>query len=144
MKVSSLAIALGFVGVIVVAFAVGMTNFSNEYGLTYSSNTINGMNKLNKINNLSSAVRENITKLQTSSNFFSQVDAFFSAGYSSLKVLGVSADYGYEVSSTAINNTYVGDNSGKISGSLTALLIIIFVMLIFVGIFLKAITKTDL
>jgi anion-transporting ArsA/GET3 family ATPase len=144
MKISSLAIALSVIGVMIVAFAVGMSNFSNEYGITYSNGSIGSMNKLNKITNLSNDVRQNITKMQNSGSFFSQVDAFFSAGYSSLQVLGVTADYGFDVTTSAINQTYTGDKTGKISGALLSLVIIIFIMLIFVAIFLKAITKTDL
>jgi hypothetical protein len=144
MKISTLAIALGVVGVLIVSFAVGMTSFSSEYGLTYTNDNVYGMNKLDNINNLSTNVRANISKLQTSSNFFSQVDAFFSAGYSSLKIMGSTADYGFDVSASALNSTYTGDPTGKIKGSLLVLMIIIFVMLIFVGIFLKSITKTDL
>lgn len=140
-KVSSLAITLSIIGVIIIAFAVGMTNLSHEYGLSYTNSSIAGMSKLNEINNLSTQVRGNITKMQTSNNFASQVDAFFSAGFSSLRILGSTADYGYQVSSNAINTTYVGDPSGKITGAFQSFIIILFIMLIFVGVFLYAITK---
>lgn len=129
-KISSLIITLSIVSLMVVVFSVSMVNTASKYGNSFDSSTVGNMSKIDRLSSLSTSLQTNVSKIQNNNNIFNQVDAFFGAGFSALKLTLVSSDIAYEVSSNAGDKIETGDNSGAIKSIFLAVIAIIITTLV--------------
>ena len=134
-----------FVGLIIVGFlAVGIASFLSIGATTYNINesqSIEFNNTFNKMNELSSQIeqfKDDETK-KTDSTVFDVLGSFFTNMYQSAKVLRNSVGVMSDMADGTIEQLPTGTNSGVLKSAIGLIVIVI----IFIGIFLHFVTKSE-
>lgn len=135
-KISSLLIGMLIVGLIATGFVLFMNEVNNGYNQeNYNSSDFSTFNKQSDINDLTQDIR-NKTNVDKDASLFDVIGAYFSAGYSAVKVSAKSVDTMNNLIDTA------GEKSGITNINIvTSVLVIILLIIIFVGIFLSLLVK---
>lgn len=146
-KISSLMIAMIVISVFCIFFTATIINIHSEYNPVSSINEgqLTNYNELSAINSTAINLQKNVNAINGSKNVLDILNAYFGAGYNTLKLSGQSTDLAVKMASSSASMiptggaTYHGLSLSKyLSVAIGAIIIIIVVF-----IFIKAITKTD-
>lgn len=132
------------IGVVLVScfasiFSVYITQLSDEYGTPYDNETLSSYDKMTDINNNIMAIKGNTSTFEEKTSETDRIGNFFGAAYSVLISIPKSLDLVVDLTDTAVEDTGLQEGGEVIKITLISILTI----LIFVGVILAILLKTD-
>lgn len=140
-KYTTFIIALIMVSFFAAISAPFIGSLANNYGSSFDENDIDKFNKFTAITNNVSAIQNSAIKYKTSSTLPDIVGAIFTQGYSSLQVMFGSVSIFTEM----VFSAFGSDNKYYIPAMdvLKTAIITIVIILLVIGVIVKAVIKSD-
>lgn len=137
-KLSDFIIGILLIGVIATSFFIFTSNMGNELNVEVNSEDAEFyQNTINKTQNEANKIQDKLQNINVDSSISDRLGAYFGAGYDSLLLVGGSLQIFFDIFNKA--SASIG-----LPGYVVAGIIGIIVIIIFVGIIGKALTKVDI
>lgn len=133
-------ISLVIVSLFAAVLVIGFSEYSDRYGVEFNNQSVAKYNKLKQLYGNATAVQDK-TKIEESGNKLTDIiGGYFAAGYQALYLTAGSFATFEGLTNDAISDS----NLGAVATPLRIAIKTIVIILIFVGIFIAAIVKSDI
>lgn len=139
-EISKFIIGLAIIGLVMVGLNLVLAHGVTTYGISgYDPAELEAYNKLELLANQSIAFKNATDSIRTNEGIIDRLGEYFGGGYTALKLMFGSFSIFQDILSKALNLPFLGT-----FGNFLFKAILIIVLIIFVAIALKAITKVDI
>lgn len=139
-KISGFIIGLIIVSFIVAVISLNITTLSANYGVGWNNTSLDSYNKMNELSVKVENISTSVENFEEKPGLLDIVGGFFSNAYKVLLVSKDSINLFDDMSNNAIDQA----NLGSIGTYLKIIIPLIVIVLIFLGVIVRAIVKEDI
>jgi len=144
-KITGFFIALILISAIAVTLSTFVSELAGSYSVSYDNTTFGKYEKIQKLSDDAKTIREDVSDVTASPNFFDRLEAFFASGYGAIKTTFDTVDTGLTISENLVEDLSPGEGDEYVNNnimntwknSFIAIISVLFFTGIVVSIFVK-------